>query len=82
MCRFLSIEMFSPDYAQLATKVLKTPFLTSNPIGKYVDDQISEYFGVKHAKCFSRWPIINKDLNLFERIIQAVLDLNVGRACR
>jgi UDP-4-amino-4-deoxy-L-arabinose-oxoglutarate aminotransferase len=36
-------------------QVLETPFLTSGPIGKEVEAQLSEYFGVKHAKLVNSW---------------------------
>ena len=45
----------SPENAQLVAKVLETPFLTSGPIGKEVEAQICEYFGVKHAKLVNSW---------------------------
>jgi UDP-4-amino-4-deoxy-L-arabinose-oxoglutarate aminotransferase len=45
----------SPDNAQLVSKVIETPFLTSGPIGKEVETQLSEYFGVKHAKLVNSW---------------------------
>jgi dTDP-4-amino-4,6-dideoxygalactose transaminase len=36
-------------------KVLETPFLTSGPIGKEVEAQLSEYFDVKHTKLVNSW---------------------------
>jgi dTDP-4-amino-4,6-dideoxygalactose transaminase len=45
----------SPENAQLVAKVLETPFLTSGPIGKGVEAQLCEYFGVKHAKLVNSW---------------------------
>ena len=45
----------SPENAQLVAKVLETPFLTSGPIGKDVESQLCEYFGVKHAKLVNSW---------------------------
>ena len=45
----------SPENAQLVAKGLGTPFLTSGPIGKEVEAQICEYFGVKHAKLVNSW---------------------------
>jgi dTDP-4-amino-4,6-dideoxygalactose transaminase len=45
----------SPENAQLVSKVLETPFLTSGPIGKEVEAQLCEYFDVKHAKLVNSW---------------------------
>jgi UDP-4-amino-4-deoxy-L-arabinose-oxoglutarate aminotransferase len=45
----------SPGNAQLVSKVLETPFLTSGPIGKEVEAQLCEYFGAKHAKLVNSW---------------------------
>jgi UDP-4-amino-4-deoxy-L-arabinose-oxoglutarate aminotransferase len=45
----------SPENAQLVAKVLETPFLTSGPIGKEVEAQLCEYFGVNHAKLVNSW---------------------------
>jgi UDP-4-amino-4-deoxy-L-arabinose-oxoglutarate aminotransferase len=45
----------TPENSKYVAKVLETPFLTSGPIGKEVEAQLSEYFGVKHAKLVNSW---------------------------
>ena len=45
----------SPEDAQKIAKVLQTPFLTSGPVGKEVEFQLTEYFGVKNAKLVNSW---------------------------
>jgi dTDP-4-amino-4,6-dideoxygalactose transaminase len=45
----------TPDNSKYVSEVLKTPFLTSGPIGKEVEAQLSEYFNVKHAKIVNSW---------------------------
>jgi UDP-4-amino-4-deoxy-L-arabinose-oxoglutarate aminotransferase len=45
----------APENSKYVAKVLETPFLTSGPIGKEVEAQLSEYFGVKHAKLVNSW---------------------------
>ena len=45
----------APENSKFVAKVLETPFLTSGPIGKEVEAQLSEYFGVKHAKLVNSW---------------------------
>jgi UDP-4-amino-4-deoxy-L-arabinose-oxoglutarate aminotransferase len=45
----------APENSKYVAKVLETPFLTSGPIGKEVEAQISEYFGVKYAKLVNSW---------------------------
>jgi dTDP-4-amino-4,6-dideoxygalactose transaminase len=45
----------TPGNSKYTKKVLETPFLTSGPIGKEVEVQLSEYFGVKHAKLVNSW---------------------------
>jgi len=45
----------TPDNSALVAEVLKTPFLTSGPIGKEVEAQLCEYFGSKHAKLVNSW---------------------------
>jgi UDP-4-amino-4-deoxy-L-arabinose-oxoglutarate aminotransferase len=50
-----SSHSLSPENAQLVAKVLETPFLTSGPIGKEVEAQLCEYFGVNHAKLVNSW---------------------------
>jgi UDP-4-amino-4-deoxy-L-arabinose-oxoglutarate aminotransferase len=40
----------APENSKNVAKVLEPPFLTSGPIGKEVELQLCEYFGVKHAK--------------------------------
>ena len=45
----------APENSEYVAQVLETPFLTSGPIGKEVEAQLSEYFGVKHAKLVNSW---------------------------
>ena len=45
----------APEKSKYVAKVLETPFLTSGPIGKEVEAQLCEYFGVKHAKLVNSW---------------------------
>ena len=45
----------APENSKSVAQVLETPFLTSGPIGKEVEAQLSEYFGVKHAKLVNSW---------------------------
>jgi UDP-4-amino-4-deoxy-L-arabinose-oxoglutarate aminotransferase len=45
----------APENSKYVAKVLETPFLTSGPIGKEVEAQLCEYFGVKHAKLVNSW---------------------------
>ena len=45
----------SPENSRLVAEVLETPFLTSGPIGKQVENQLQEYFNVKHAKLVNSW---------------------------
>ena len=45
----------APENSKYVAQVLETPFLTSGPIGKEVEAQLSEYFGVKHAKLVNSW---------------------------
>ena len=45
----------APENSKYVAKVLETPFLTSGPIGKEVEAQLSEYFGAKHAKLVNSW---------------------------
>ena len=45
----------TPDNSKYVSEVLKTPFLTSGPIGKEVEAQLSEYFNVKHTKLVNSW---------------------------
>jgi UDP-4-amino-4-deoxy-L-arabinose-oxoglutarate aminotransferase len=45
----------APENSKHVAKVLETPFLTSGPIGKEVEAQLSEYFDVKHAKLVNSW---------------------------
>jgi dTDP-4-amino-4,6-dideoxygalactose transaminase len=45
----------APENSKYVARVLETPFLTSGPIGKEVEAQLSEYFGVKHAKLVNSW---------------------------
>jgi UDP-4-amino-4-deoxy-L-arabinose-oxoglutarate aminotransferase len=35
--------------------VLESPFLTSGPVCKDVEDQLNDYFGVKHSKLVNSW---------------------------
>jgi UDP-4-amino-4-deoxy-L-arabinose-oxoglutarate aminotransferase len=45
----------TPDNSKFVEAVLKTPFLTSGPIGKEVESQLCEYFNVSHAKLVNSW---------------------------
>jgi len=45
----------TPDNSKYVSEVLKTPFLTSGPIGKEVEAQLCGYFNVKHAKLVNSW---------------------------
>jgi UDP-4-amino-4-deoxy-L-arabinose-oxoglutarate aminotransferase len=45
----------TPDNSKNVEAVLKTPFLTSGPIGKEVESQLCEYFNVSHAKLVNSW---------------------------
>ena len=45
----------TPGNSKYVAEVLRTPFLTSGPIGKEVEAQICEYFGAKHAKLVNSW---------------------------
>jgi dTDP-4-amino-4,6-dideoxygalactose transaminase len=45
----------TPDDSKYVAEVLRTPFLTSGPIGKEVEAQLSEYFNVKHTKLVNSW---------------------------
>jgi dTDP-4-amino-4,6-dideoxygalactose transaminase len=45
----------TPDNSRYIEAVLKTPFLTSGPIGKEVESQLCEYFNVSHAKLVNSW---------------------------
>ncbi len=45
----------TPDNSKYVEAVLKTPFLTSGPIGKEVESQICEYFNVAHSKLVNSW---------------------------
>ena len=45
----------TPDHSKYVAEVLKTPFLTSGPIGKEVEAQLCEYFNVSHAKLVNSW---------------------------
>jgi UDP-4-amino-4-deoxy-L-arabinose-oxoglutarate aminotransferase len=45
----------TPDNSNYVAEVLKTPFLTSGPIGKEVETQLSSYFNVSHAKLVNSW---------------------------
>ena len=45
----------TPDNSKHVEEVLKTPFLTSGPIGKEVESQICTYFNVSHAKLVNSW---------------------------
>jgi UDP-4-amino-4-deoxy-L-arabinose-oxoglutarate aminotransferase len=45
----------TPDNSILVAEVLKTPFLTSGPIGKEVESQLGEYFNISHAKLVNSW---------------------------
>jgi dTDP-4-amino-4,6-dideoxygalactose transaminase len=45
----------TPDNSKYVEEVLKTPFLTSGPIGKEVESQLCGYFNVSHAKLVNSW---------------------------
>ena len=45
----------TPDNSNYVAEVLKTPFLTSGPIGKEVETQLCSYFNVSHAKLVNSW---------------------------
>jgi dTDP-4-amino-4,6-dideoxygalactose transaminase len=45
----------TPDHSKYVAEVLKTPFLTSGPIGKEVEAQLCEYFNTSHAKLVNSW---------------------------
>jgi dTDP-4-amino-4,6-dideoxygalactose transaminase len=45
----------TPDNSKFVEAVLKTPFLTSGPVGKEVESQLCEYFNVSHAKLVNSW---------------------------
>ncbi len=45
----------TPDHSKYVAEVLKTPFLTSGPIGKEVEAQLCRYFKVSHAKLVNSW---------------------------
>jgi dTDP-4-amino-4,6-dideoxygalactose transaminase len=45
----------TPDNSMYVSKVLKTPFLTSGPIGKEVEAQLSQYFNAKQTKLVNSW---------------------------
>ena len=45
----------TPDNSKYVAEVLKTPFLTSGPIGKEVEAQLCGYFNVSHAKLVNSW---------------------------
>ena len=45
----------TPDHSKYVAEVLKTPFLTSGPIGKEVESQLCGYFNVSHAKLVNSW---------------------------
>ena len=45
----------TPDNSKHVEEVLKTPFLTSGPVGKEVESQICTYFNVSHAKLVNSW---------------------------
>jgi UDP-4-amino-4-deoxy-L-arabinose-oxoglutarate aminotransferase len=45
----------TPDNSKYVEAVLKTPFLTSGPIGKEVESQLCEYFNASHAKLVNSW---------------------------
>jgi UDP-4-amino-4-deoxy-L-arabinose-oxoglutarate aminotransferase len=45
----------TPDNSKYVEEVLKTPFLTSGPIGKEVESQLCTYFNVAHAKLVNSW---------------------------
>jgi UDP-4-amino-4-deoxy-L-arabinose-oxoglutarate aminotransferase len=44
-----------PEDAMKVAEVLKSPFLTSGPVCKDVEAQLTDYFDVKHAKLVNSW---------------------------
>ena len=45
----------SPEYVKSVSRVLDSPFLTSGPVCKDVEAQLTEYFDVKHSKLVNSW---------------------------
>lgn len=45
----------TPGDAQAVAAVLATPFLTSGPVGRAVEEQIAGFFGVPHALLTNSW---------------------------
>ncbi len=45
----------TPEHSKYVAEVLKTPFLTSGPVGKEVESQLCGYFNVSHAKLVNSW---------------------------
>jgi len=58
-----------PEDAMKVAEVLKSPFLTSGPVCKDVEAQLTDYFGVKHAKLVNSWT---------NGAVAALLALDVG----
>jgi dTDP-4-amino-4,6-dideoxygalactose transaminase len=57
------------EHAQLVADVLATPFLTSGGVGRAVEAQLCQYFGVKHAALVNSWT---------NGAVAALLALDVG----
>lgn len=45
----------SSQNAQAVAKVLDSPFLTSGPVCKEVEELLNQYFGVRHTKLVNSW---------------------------
>jgi dTDP-4-amino-4,6-dideoxygalactose transaminase len=52
---FFLHSLSSAQYAPLAGQVLDTPFLTSGAVGKRVESQLCEFFGVSDALLVNSW---------------------------
>jgi dTDP-4-amino-4,6-dideoxygalactose transaminase len=52
---FFLHSLSSEEYAPLAGQVLDTPFLTSGAMGKSVESQLREFFGVSDALLTNSW---------------------------
>jgi dTDP-4-amino-4,6-dideoxygalactose transaminase len=52
---FFLHSLTSSEYAPLIGRVLDTPFLTSGAVGKAVEAQLGEFFGVENAMLVNSW---------------------------
>ena len=65
----------TPDNSKYVAEVLKTPFLTSGPIGKEVEAQLCNYFNVSHTKLVNSWTngavatLLAMDIGLGDEVI-------------